>query len=148
MGSLAVRLMVAVVLVQMIEAAERRLVVCRFLQIAMGLHEIQRGDQRHCAVQVVIETLLDRLLARCGELWPPIERIRALAGLDLGELADDRDARGFGKAGFSKPRCQAALMPLVNPATFLMCVTAASPPAVFVKRSSVSSPSSPTGMSA
>lgn len=28
--------------------------------------------------------------------------IRALAGLDLGELADDRDALGFGKAGFSK----------------------------------------------
>ena len=117
-------------------------------QIAIGLHEIQRGDQRHCAVQVVIETLLDRLLAHCGELWPPIERIRALAGLDLRELADDRDALGFGKADFSKPRCQAALMPLVNPATFLMCVTAASPPAVFVKRSSVSSPSSPTGMSA
>ena len=35
----------------------------------------------------------------CCKLRPPVERIRTLAGLDLGELGEDGDALGFGEAG-------------------------------------------------
>ena len=42
---------------------------------------------------------LARCRQRCGELRPSIERIRALAGLDLGELRYEGDALGFGEAG-------------------------------------------------
>jgi hypothetical protein len=38
--------------------------------------------------------------ARGGrELWPPVDRVGALAGLGLDELGDDRDAFGLGEAG-------------------------------------------------
>jgi hypothetical protein len=42
-------------------------------------------------------------LSRLGEggcqLWAPVQGIRTLAGLDLSEIVEDRDAFGFGEAG-------------------------------------------------
>jgi putative phosphoribosyl transferase len=42
-------------------------------------------------------------LERRGKLWTSVEGIGALAGLDLGELGDQRVALGFGKSCDSSP---------------------------------------------
>jgi hypothetical protein len=41
--------------------------------------------------------MLPRCGQRCGELWPSIESVSTFACLDLGVLAYDRDAFGFGE---------------------------------------------------
>ena len=68
----------------------------------------QAGNEGHVAREAIElgdqhRTLrLARCGQRCGKLWPSIERVGALAGFDLGELGEQGDALGFGKA---RDRC-------------------------------------------
>jgi hypothetical protein len=56
----------------------------------------EAGDEGHVARQPVELGDDDRILAglagcqRRGELWAPVQRVGTLAGLDLGELGDER----------------------------------------------------------
>ena len=65
----------------------------------------QAGNEGDVAGEAVELGHHDRALClarcgqRCGELRAAVERVGALAGLDLGELVKDGDALGFGKAG-------------------------------------------------
>ena len=57
-----------------------------------------------------------RRLQRGLQLRPALQRVAALAGLDLGELGDDGEAFGGGEAGDSlalgfKAKTRAALLP-------------------------------------
>ena len=65
----------------------------------------QAGDERDVAAQPVelgdgdLALGLLRRLQRGLQLRPAVERIGALAGLDLGELGDDLEAFGLGEGG-------------------------------------------------
>ena len=65
----------------------------------------QAGDEMHIARQPVElrdgdgALALARLGERRDELWPAIQGVRALAGLDLGELGGDGEALGLGERG-------------------------------------------------
>ena len=61
------------------------------------------GDERHVARQPIelgdsdFAFLFLRRLQRRLQLWPSVERVRALAGFNLGELGDDLEAFSRGE---------------------------------------------------
>ena len=65
----------------------------------------QAGDEGNVARQAIELGHDDRAFGLAGkgeggrQLRPSIESVRALAGFDLGELLDDGNALGLGKAG-------------------------------------------------
>ena len=65
----------------------------------------QPGNEGHIARQAIELRHDDRAFGLAGQgeggcqLRPAVEGIRALAGLDLGELLDDGNALGFGETG-------------------------------------------------
>ena len=69
----------------------------------------EAGDEGDVAREPVELGDDDRTLAglagceRRGELWSPVQGVGALAGLDLGELGDERVALGLGEPGDCGP---------------------------------------------
>jgi hypothetical protein len=84
----------------------------------------QAGNERHVPREAVELRHEYAALRRTGggecscELWPPIQRICAFAGLGLNVLGDNRESFGFGEPLHGRPlRLDAetrALLPLVE----------------------------------